>query len=243
MPAAPKKARSTRTPAQKSGAKKPTARKTAAKTPRKSTTSKPVSPKPAKAGTKKVRKAAKVVRKVMKSVKGEKPKISTLFAELESLATYIQDAKKEIAALSPDQVKDDFLPTASDELDAIVEATADATNSIMDATEIIEEVMSSLEGKPADDLLHATTSIYEACTFQDITGQRITKVVGTLKDIEDKVDGLLNVFTDGKSVKRKKKTTTKTKQEITDEDLLNGPQSADKAKSQAEIDALLASFN
>jgi chemotaxis protein CheZ len=241
MPAAKKTAKSVRKPAKKTRTKKPVAKKVAV-----TKVSKAKATKPAITGITKARKAAMVVGKVMKNVKGSAPKASALFGELEALAKYIQDAKQEIAALSPDQVKDDFLPTASDELDAIINATADATNAIMDSTEIIEEVMSGLKGVPADQLMVATTSIYEACGFQDITGQRITKVVSTLKSIEDKVDGLLDVFSDGSTAGRKKatrKTKSQTKKEITDEDLLNGPQATDQAKSQAEIDALLASFD
>ncbi|MBC8269770.1 MAG: protein phosphatase CheZ [Rhodospirillaceae bacterium] len=182
----------------------------------------------------------------MKSVKGKAPRTADLFAELEALAKYIQDAKKEIATLSPDEVKEDFLPSASGELDAIIQATADATNLIMDSTEQIEEVMEKLDDEHAGQLMAATTRIYEACGFQDITGQRVTKVVNTLQDIERKVDRLVAVFA-GKStgaVKNlKKKPASKSKKEITDEDLLNGPQASDQAKSQAEIDALLASFD
>ena len=36
-------------------------------------------------------------------------------------------------------------------------------------------------------LMDITTGIYEACNFQDITGQRITKVVTALQQIEGKV--------------------------------------------------------
>ena len=230
MPTAKKTATRVTKPVKKAVAKKSAEKKAAAK----------------KVGTTKARKAARVVGKVMKSVKGKAPKTSDLFAELEALAKYIQDAKKEIAALSPDEVKEDFLPTASGELDAIIEATADATNLIMDSTEIIEEVMSGLKGKNADQLMAATTSIYEACGFQDITGQRITKVVSTLKEIEEKVDDLVAVFA-GNSTSQaknsKKKAASKGKKEITDEDLLNGPQASEQAKSQAEIDVLLASFD
>ena len=101
--------------------------------------------------------------------------------------------KSEIAALRPDEVKEEYLPAAADELDAIVAATAEATNSIMDATEIIERVAENLEGENQDALLDATTRIYEACGFQDITGQRISKVVKTLEEIENKVDALVKV--------------------------------------------------
>jgi len=206
---------------------------------------KAVSPGKPRPGITGARKAAKVVGKVMASVKGAVHNEADIFSELEKLAAYIQDAKKEIAALRPQEVKEDFLPRASDELDAIIGATADATNAIMDATEIVEDVMAGLKDKPADQLMTATTAIYEACTFQDITGQRITRVVQTLQDIESKVDGLLTAFDTGEGKATKIKTLKKKpeKKEITDADLLNGPQDADKATSQAEIDALLASFD
>ena len=212
MPAAKAKTKSVRKPAKKAGPKKTAAAKVTAKKAVKASAIKS-----AKSGTPDARKAARVVGKMMKSVKGKAPKTADLFGELEALAKYIQDAKKEIAALSPDEVKDDYLPTASDELDAIIDATADATNAIMDSTEVIEDVMAEVNSKAADKLMAATTQIYEACGFQDITGQRITKVVSTLKNIEEKVDGLLDVFSDGKSTAGKKltkKTKSKTKKEI-----------------------------
>jgi len=247
VPAAKKTTTRVTKSVKKTGVKKSTAKKATVK---KASKTKPlVSAKAVanKVGTNKARRAAGVVGKVMKSVnKGKAPKTSDLFAELEGLARYIRRAKKEIAALSPYEVKEDFLPTASGELDAIIQATADATNVIMDSTELIEEVMAKLSGKNADKLMTATTSIYEACGFQDITGQRITKVVSTLKEIEDKVDGLVAVFSNksssGKKV-MKKNPPTKNNKTITDQDLLNGPQATDTAKSQAEIDALLASFD
>src|SRR5262245_58257996 len=54
-----------------------------------------------------------------------------MYKELQRLANFIQDTKTEIAALRPDEVKQQYLPTAADELDAIVAATAQATNTIM----------------------------------------------------------------------------------------------------------------
>ena len=56
---------------------------------------------------------------------------------------------------------------------------------------------SSLTGEPATKLQDATTRIYEACSFQDITGQRITKVVTTLKTIEAKVAQIVATFGSG----------------------------------------------
>jgi chemotaxis protein CheZ len=93
-------------------------------------------------------------------------------------------------------------------------------------------------------IMNATTEIYEACGFQDITGQRITKVVKALKDIEEKIDALVEAF--GSEIAKYKKSAPEEEPEpeaVTDEDLLNGPQLKEKAQTQEEIDVLLASFD
>lgn len=114
---------------------------------------------------------ADVVDSLLAALGGEVPgKAEELAHGLASLSEYIQLARQEIASIRPDEVKDEFLPRATDELDAIVEATAEATNSIMDAVEIVEDVMGRASGDDSAKLMDATTRIYEACTFQDITG-------------------------------------------------------------------------
>lgn len=185
-------------------------------------------------------------------------KDKSLIRELELLGQYIADAKSEIADLRPDEVKTQYLPDASGELDAIVKATEVATNEIMDATESIGEIGDAVGGDQGQAIFDATMRIYQACGFQDITGQRINKVVGTLKHIEDKVDALTEAFGDGapkKSPKKKAKKSAKKpakksagkkakdKKIISDADLLDGPQLPDEAIKQDEIDALLASFD
>ncbi len=94
---------------------------------------------------------AEVVESMMATLKGDVVGADlAIYAELESLARYMQAAKTEIARLRPDQVKEQYLPAAADQLDAIVEATAEATHTIMDATETIEGVVENLDG----DLMH-----------------------------------------------------------------------------------------
>jgi len=174
-----------------------------------------------------------------------------IYAELERLAAYIDAAKREIAEIRPDDVKEEYLPDATDELDAVVDATADATNAIMDSCELVEGVMGAVDADVSATLMDATTRIYEACGFQDITGQRISKVVTALKNIEERIDALMYTLGD-EAIKAKTKSTKtnakrkaqkQNKKDITDADLLEGPQLGDKAKSQAEIDDLLASFD
>ena len=188
-----------------------------------------------------------VVETIMSTMKGDLTATDLeIYHELEALGRYIHDAKDDIAALRPDEVTDDYIPTASDELDAIVQATETATNTIMDATEVVESVMGDVSSEVSDKLMDATSSIYEACGFQDITGQRITKVVKALKDIEEKIDGLVSAF--GSEIDEVKKSQTQQKTDTddtppTDDELLHGPQMEGEANSQDEIDALLASFD
>ena len=161
-----------------------------------------------------------------------------LYRELESLASYIQSAKAEIAQLRPDEIRSDFIPSATDELDAIVGSTEAATNNILDAAEKLEGLAPVLEPDVAERLSEIVTTIYESCNFQDLTGQRITKVVKVLKVIEERVDTLVKVF--GAQVDQ---GPAQPKEITSDDDLLNGPQLPDAAKDQAEIDRLMASFD
>ncbi|OAN53845.1 chemotaxis protein CheZ [Paramagnetospirillum marisnigri] len=188
-----------------------------------------------------VDKIGEVVRAMLETMAGD---ISAgdlrLYQELESLATYIHAAKEEIAALRPGEIRDEFIASATDELDAIVGATEAATNEIMDAAESLGSLTPLIDQQVADRLDEITTRIFEACTFQDITGQRITKVVRALKEIETRVESLVRMFggdIDGGKAK------SGGEQPLTDEDLLNGPQLPGNGTNQADIDALLASFD
>jgi chemotaxis protein CheZ len=50
------------------------------------------------------------------------------------------------------------------------------------------------EQKLAADILERVVEIFEACNFQDIAGQRITKVVATLKFIEDHIVNMMEIW-------------------------------------------------
>jgi chemotaxis protein CheZ len=155
-----------------------------------------------------------------------------LVREMESLAQLIAAAKQEIAALRPHEIRDKHLPAATDELDAIVTATAQATGSILDAAERLGTVADRIGGTDGAAVTDEVTRIFEACTFQDITGQRITKVVKTLKIIETRVAELVGAF--GTLDARADAAPAA----VGDAALLNGPQLPPDARSQADIDAI-----
>jgi len=182
------------------------------------------------------------LREVMETVVGKVSATeAALLGEVEALGRTIAAAKAEISALHVDDITASHIPFATDELDAIVAHTASATEANLEACESLDGATGQVGPEPAATLLNATTRIYEACSFQDITGQRITKVVGALKEIESKVAAITVRFgcqwhlhpdwhTDGPPVPA-------------DETLLNGPQHPTVAMGQSDIDKLLASFD
>jgi chemotaxis protein CheZ len=166
---------------------------------------------------------------------------TTLLAEVEELGRTIAAAKAEIAALQVDDITDSHIPSATDELDAIVEHTAAATNAILEVCETLDGLAAELTGAPVETLNGATTRIYEACSFQDITGQRINKVVSTLKTIDRTVAHIIATFSCGADVLAAPQAVAEAP--LNDESsLLNGPQLPMAAMGQSEIDKLLASF-
>lgn len=158
-----------------------------------------------------------------------------IYKELTALQKIIADARAEMGASRAGDINEKHIPTATDELDAVVEATATATGEIMDACEGIEK---ELEKTPSEPIAAEVTKIYEACSFQDITGQRITNVVKTLKAIEEKVSNLLSAL-GAEDMRHAEEEDTRRG----DEKLMNGPQAADKAISQDDIDKILESFD
>jgi len=191
-----------------------------------------------------------VVQSVMASIEGDHSSLSQrLHDDIEALADYINNAKAEITNIHVDEINTQYLPEASDQLSAIVGATEKATNEIFDAVETIEELASTLSPDQAGGLSDAVTRIYEACSFQDITGQRISKVVTVLQNVESRVDALLTAFgTEVDTAASGTRESTEAPVTIessadSDNDLLSGPQAPGEGNSQEEIDALLASFD
>ena len=184
---------------------------------------------------------ADVVRAVLSTMRGDLTSNETaLLAEVEELALTVANARAEIAALKADDITAAHIPSATDELDAIVAHTAVATDIILECCETLDALGPKLGGEAETALQEVTTKVYEACSFQDITGQRITKIVTTLKTIERKVDHIIAIFRrddmGGSAVVAMPSVETA----IT---LMNGPQLPAAAMDQTDIDALLASFD
>lgn len=158
---------------------------------------------------------------------------TSVYGEFRYIAEYIKRTRDEIAVLRPNDIREERLPSAGVELDAVVRDTERATESIM------EEAETLLAAEPVDvaaykrDVDAAMMRIIESCSFQDITGQRVKKVVATLTHIEERIDRFASVM--GVDDAEKQETE---KDRWEKENLLNGPQINGPQVGQDAIDSL-----
>jgi chemotaxis protein CheZ len=106
--------------------------------------------------------------------------------------------------------------------------------------ESAEAIMAADRSDPAafESLVDAQMiDIFEACTFQDITGQRIAKVVETLQRLETRFDRMLSALptAEGEEVKTADEAAVDARKE---DQILNGPQRDGPQVAQDDIDAL-----
>lgn len=157
------------------------------------------------------------------------------FEDLRKISYQISDTKRDLAEFRADEMHEEHIPQAGRELDAVVDATEGATNKIMEAAETI------MGGDPSDpDAYSAMVNdkvieIFEACSFQDITGQRISKVVKTLNLIDEQIKCIVD------RMDNERKTEEKGGSRPTGESLLsgllNGPALKGDGINQDEVDS------
>jgi chemotaxis protein CheZ len=124
-----------------------------------------------------------------------------LRGELETMKRAITSTKREIAAIYWGGFGHG-LERATSELDAVVLGTEQATTAILAAAEEIEANASMLRASGTSTgnndclgaILDRVVTLYETCNFQDLTGQRITKIVKVLKFVEDRLDVLIKTW-------------------------------------------------
>lgn len=165
-----------------------------------------------------------------------------VYNELLGLKQIIDQARADLRATNAGDISAQHIPSATDELDAIVKSTEVATMTIFNACEGMEKIMPGLDEHHRNKIQDEVTRIYEACSFQDLTGQRITKIVRSLRDIETKVNAILDVVHDRISDGDLSSSAPKDDRQG-DALLMNGPQLPGQGISQDDIDKLLADFD
>jgi chemotaxis protein CheZ len=187
-----------------------------------------------------------IARKIDSFVNLDHNEIDRVRNEVLGIASRIEQTKREIGALKHPLAREDKLSTASMELSSVVAQTEDATSRIFDNVERIEEISREVRSMNIDDfakdrvseMSDLCTNIIEACSFQDLTGQRINKVVRTLAFIEERVQKMLEIWGPGEIERLPVPEEDPLHIKDTGGVVLHGPQDADKTNSQADIDKL-----
>ncbi len=178
-------------------------------------------------------------------LKAEMHEAQKLKVELDAMYHAIGETKRQIASLHSSSFKGENMSRVTDELDEVVIGTEQATERILSAVETIDEDASNLaarlDGQDRDtvsDIQEKVVNIYEACNFQDLTGQRITKVVNALRFVEERIAKMMDIWGGIESFNDFDVATPEGRDG--DAALLNGPSLAsdENVATQDDIDAL-----
>lgn len=184
--------------------------------------------------------------KALEQLRRDQHEAMKIKAEMDLIYEAINRTKREIATLHVSGCNGQELSRVTNELDAVVFGTEQATENILSAAEAIDERANTLAAKLkgddhglAADILEQTLQIFEACNFQDLTGQRITKVVGTLRFVEERIIKMMDIWG---GVESFKEIEVELEHRMGDQSLLNGPALGTDGgiASQDDIDALFA---
>jgi len=169
-----------------------------------------------------------------------------LKGELVIIHNAITRTKQEIATLHATGFHGENMSRMTHELDAVVNGTEQATQTILSMAEdvdqfagnLIETAPNEAEKAVGREIQERVVKVFEACNFQDITGQRISKVVNTWKFIENHVNMMMEIW--GGMEAFKDFIPDGPPKPQGDDALLNGPKLDDDVghASQDDIDAL-----
>jgi len=166
-----------------------------------------------------------------------------LIQELAALRDMVAWSKRELAVLVSSEKHVQPLPRAADELKAAISGMENATIHILHAAERADEAARSLNANLRDeykrglanDIQDQVVKIYEACNFQDLTGQRINNAIRTLQLVEAQLERLDEIWGGVEDMAQRAKSVSS---------LINGPKlEGDTGHAdQAEIDRMFGSF-
>jgi chemotaxis protein CheZ len=169
-----------------------------------------------------------------------------LKVELDLIHDAISRTKREIAMLHGRSFDGQEMAKVNGELGAVVGGTEQATQQILEATEAIDQAATALsknitpdqQRMLSEEIQERVISIFEACNFQDLTGQRISKVMNTMKFIEQHIYEMMNIWGGVDAIKVHATPVVDTREG--DAKLLNGPKLDGDVghASQDDIDAL-----
>jgi chemotaxis protein CheZ len=128
--------------------------------------------------------------------------VRQLKIELDVIGDAIKQTRSEIVSLQDQGFDSTRVSRVAKELDAVFDDTSHATDRILKAAEEIDHLAHALGGVLkssheqglAQDIQERVTTIFEACNFHDLTGQRIAKVAAMLKMVEEHLARMMEIW-------------------------------------------------
>jgi chemotaxis protein CheZ len=183
---------------------------------------------------------------LLESYRAQIEQCEKLKVELDLIHDAINRTKREIAVLHGKSFSGEEMARLNGELGAVVGGTEEATQQILEAAESIDQAATALTkvGSPeqqqmlTEEIQEKVISIFEACNFQDLTGQRINKVMQTMKFIEHHINTMMDIWGGVDAIKAHSPPIVDTREG--DAKLLNGPRALgdEGHASQDDIDAM-----
>ncbi len=158
--------------------------------------------------------------------------LRALYTQIEDILRQFREIRQEAEGI----VENSAMPDAALHLNDVLQHTEEATTTILDAATTIGSLTDNA------GVAEQISRIYEACTFQDISGQRIKKVLGHINTLESQLARLAESARGSTADASAAKAKTPAAQKTGDAALLNGPALSAAAPSQAEVDAMFKSM-
>jgi chemotaxis regulatin CheY-phosphate phosphatase CheZ len=166
--------------------------------------------------------------------------VDRLRFDLVEMANSIVRTKAEIATIKPDADQHGKFGEATEELDSIVQATETATSEILAAAEQVQEIAWTLREQGLDPMVCDTldaraTEIYTACSFQDLTGQRTSKVIEVMRYLEGRINAMIDIW----GLRGTMSAEAEVAAEASQADVLSGPARPGYGLDQSAVDVVM----
>ena len=155
-----------------------------------------------------------------------------IYSQIDLISAQIIALKRDVSNVSEETLHDQFIPEIVSELHYVIEQSEKSVTGILDAVDEITAMSQGVEDRHIrEELLIRVTKILELCSFQDLMGQKIQRIINHLLETESIIYKMLHTLKPEPNLRCAN---------INEKSLINGPRNEQEAPSQAQIDDLFS---
>lgn len=165
--------------------------------------------------------------------------LKRIASEVEAVGDYVTRLRKEIARLQLNRTLTKSIPNCRNDLTGAQSATEEATHTIMSASEAVLGSTQTDFDAYRVEVEAALLEIVQACSFQDLTGQRLARAMEAITQVERRLQRFAkNVrIADAAELFDRQAIVQEARRETL---MVEGPQDFGKAIQQSDIDRLFS---